>query len=155
MFLTGGIWAADAMEMMLLSFVVPILKSEWDLQKPLDGAINSVVFAGMLCGTAFWSILADKIGRKKVVIISNLGCAVFGALSGLAPEIYLMLTSRFLVGFSVGGSGTAYTVEIHKQYIYHMDKCARISIPYFINYSIKNNSYSQNMHLRRYVVQCW
>jgi len=110
MFLTGGIWAADAMEMMLLSFVMPILKDEWSLQPPFDGAISSVVFAGMLCGTAFWSILADKIGRKKVVIFSNLGCAVFGAISGLAPEIYFMLVMRFMVGFTVGGSGSAYTL---------------------------------------------
>eukprot|EP01083_Nonionella_stella_P123299 371473_1 len=110
MLLTGGIWAADAMEMMLLSFVMPILKDEWSLASPLDGAISSVVFAGMLVGTAFWSICADKIGRKKVVLVSNLGCAIFGALSGLVPNIYLMLIARFLVGFSVGGSGTAYTL---------------------------------------------
>ena len=110
LFLTGFIWAADAMEMMLLSFVMPILKDEWNLVPPLDGAISSVVFAGMLCGTAFWSILADKIGRKKVVIFSNLGCAIFGALSGFAPNIEFMLAARFFVGFSVGGSGTAYTV---------------------------------------------
>ena len=110
MFLTGGIWAADAMEMMLLSFVIPIIKQEWNLKPPLDGAISAVVFAGMLCGAAFWSILSDKIGRRKVVIYSNLGCAIFGALSGCVPGIYFMLIARFLVGFSVGGSGTAYTV---------------------------------------------
>jgi len=110
LFLTGGIWAADAMEMMLLSFVMPVLREEWDLKPPFDGAISSVVFAGMLGGTAFWSIASDCMGRRKVVIFSNFGCAVFGALSGLAPEIYSMLAARFLVGFCVGGSGTAYTL---------------------------------------------
>eukprot|EP01083_Nonionella_stella_P069777 186214_1 len=29
LFLTGAIWSADAMEMMLLSFVMPILQAEW------------------------------------------------------------------------------------------------------------------------------
>ena len=99
MFLTGGIWAADAMEMMLLSFVMPILQDEWDLGTGLDGAISAVVFAGMLCGVAFWSILADCIGRKKCVIYSNLGCAIFGVLSGLSPNIWFMLAARFCVGF--------------------------------------------------------
>eukprot|EP01083_Nonionella_stella_P200787 734999_1 len=110
LFLTGAIWSADAMEMMLLSFVMPILQAEWSLKPPLDGLISAVVFGGMLCGTAFWSILSDHIGRKKIVMISNLSCAIFGAASGLVPNIWFLLIARFGVGFSVGGSATAYTL---------------------------------------------
>ena len=50
LFLTGMIVAADAMEMMLLSFLLPKLKNEWNLQPPWDGSIGAIVFVGMLLG---------------------------------------------------------------------------------------------------------
>eukprot|EP01084_Bolivina_argentea_P042867 79017_1 len=57
---TGLFWAADAIEMMRLTFLLPILKKEWDLDTGIDGTIGAVVFAGILFGNVFWSNFSDR-----------------------------------------------------------------------------------------------
>lgn len=110
MFLTGFIWAADAMEMMLLSFLIPKLKEDWDLEKPEDGMIGFVVFLGNFFGTMFFAVLSDRFGRRKVVIFCNLFCGIFGVLTGLAPNIGFLLFFRFAVGFTIGGAAVSFTL---------------------------------------------
>eukprot|EP01083_Nonionella_stella_P069776 186212_1 len=110
LFLTGAVWAADAMEMMLLSFLLPTLAKEWNLSGIVVSLVGAVVFVGMLIGGTILSILADKIGRRRVVITSNAGCAVFGFLSGIAPNLTAMLIIRFFVGIFIGGGCVGYTL---------------------------------------------
>ena len=110
LFLTGLIWAADAMEMMLLTFLIPKLREDWDLQSPYDGMIGFVVFFGMFLGAATFSILSDRYGRRKVVIFCNLGCAIFGTLAAASPNIAFLLFTRFCVGFTVGGAAVSFVL---------------------------------------------
>ena len=110
LFLCGMINAADAMEMMLLSFLLPKLKRDWELNKPWDGTIGAIAFIGQLLGTSICSILSDKYGRKYIVIGGTLGCAIFSTLSAFSNSLFTMLLSRFLVGFFVASSASSYTL---------------------------------------------
>merc|ERR1719461_2680573 len=96
--------------MMFISFVVPILRREWDLKAPWDAAIGIVVFAGMGLGAFFWSMQADLRGRRPILILTNFMGAFFGLLCGLAPNLFWLLLFRFFVGFAIGGSGVSYTL---------------------------------------------
>ena len=110
LFMTGAVWAADAMEMMLLSFLLPTLEKEWDLSGTEVSFVGAIVFFGMLIGGTTLSILADKVGRRRVVIVANAGCAVCGFLSGIAPNLTAMLIIRFFVGVFIGGGCVGYTL---------------------------------------------
>lgn len=57
-------WIAEAMEMMLLSFIGPAVQAEWGLSPNKESMITSVVFAGMLIGSYSWGIVSDKFGRR-------------------------------------------------------------------------------------------
>lgn len=57
-------WVSEAMEMMLLSFVGPAVKSQWGLSPHEESLITSVVFAGMLVGAYSWGIISDNYGRR-------------------------------------------------------------------------------------------
>ena len=46
--LTQLIWVADAMEMMLLSFLGPSLKCDWGLSSNEESLLTTVVFVGMM-----------------------------------------------------------------------------------------------------------
>ena len=72
--------------------------------------VGAIVFFGMLIGGTALSILADKFGRRRVVITANAGCAVFGFLSGIAPNLTAMLIIRFLVGIFIGAGCVGYTL---------------------------------------------
>ena len=61
---SGMAWVADAMEMMLLSFVGPAVQKTWGLSGTEESMITSVVFIGMMFGAYFWGALSDLQGRR-------------------------------------------------------------------------------------------
>lgn len=59
---------AEAMEIMILSFVGLAVKTEWGLSSGQESLLTTVVFAGMLIGANSWGLLSDKYGRRQVNI---------------------------------------------------------------------------------------
>jgi MFS family permease len=57
-------WVAEAMEVMLLSFVGPSVKAEWGVSGAAEGLVSSVVFAGMLIGACLGGLISDRYGRR-------------------------------------------------------------------------------------------
>ncbi|KAF8407375.1 hypothetical protein HHK36_006506 [Tetracentron sinense] len=110
-------WVAEAMEMMLLSFVGPAVQSEWGLSSHEESLISSVVFAGMLVGAYSWGIVSDIYGRRQVwchvfctgtftmngFLITAIVTSIAGFLSAFAPNYTSLLILRCLVGIGLGG----------------------------------------------------
>jgi len=110
LFIVSAIWMADAMEMMLISFVSPPLQCYFDLSDAEKALITSVVFIGMFFGSASWGWFQDRFGRKIGYFVSVGWVLVFGAATAFADNFYLVLTFRFMVGFGVAGSHVAVTI---------------------------------------------
>mmetsp|Transcript_10451 Transcript_10451/g.15705 ORF Transcript_10451/g.15705 Transcript_10451/m.15705 type:complete len:491 (+) Transcript_10451:28-1500(+) len=108
--ITGTIWAADAMEMMLLAFLLPELQKTWHLSGAQSSLIGVSVFIGMLLGATTLAVLSDKFGRKKIVFVGTLCTAIFGVLSGIAPNLGWMVFFRSAVGFFMTAGCVAYTL---------------------------------------------
>lgn len=58
---------AEAMEVMILSFIGPSVKEEWGLSSGQESLITTMVFAGMLVGAYFWGVISDNYGRRQVL----------------------------------------------------------------------------------------
>jgi MFS transporter, putative metabolite:H+ symporter len=97
-------WAADAMEVLLVSFAMPAMSAEWHLAKSQSAFLQTAIFLGMILGALVWGRLADKIGRKIGFMATIAVYSVFGALSALSPSFEWFLVLRFLTGFGVGGA---------------------------------------------------
>ena len=95
---------ADALEVSLLTFMSACAGIEWGLSSDQKAAITGIVFAGILVGSLFWGIIADRFGRKKTLIWVYFIISVFGILSGLAPNYIWLIIFRALVGFGIGGA---------------------------------------------------
>lgn len=78
----GTGWVAEAMEVMLLSFVGPSVKAEWGVTGWEEGLITSVVFAGMLLGALVGGLTSDRYGRRYVCS----GLSVFSSAAKLFPS---------------------------------------------------------------------
>lgn len=59
---------------------------------------TSSVFVGMMLGGYVWGYLADKRGRRRVLVVSLTVNGIFGVLSSLAPWFWLLLLLRFISG---------------------------------------------------------
>lgn len=102
--LCGLGWAADGMEVLLISFALPAIGQEWNLTNAQKGLLGTAIFLGMLVGAWVWGRLSDLVGRK-VIFISTIGVAsVFGLLSAFAPSFGWLVALRVMTGFGVGGN---------------------------------------------------
>ncbi|CAL4943307.1 unnamed protein product [Urochloa decumbens] len=95
-------WVAEAMEVMLLSFLGPVVREEWNVSPQDESLLSSVVFAGMLIGAFTWGFISDRYGRRTVLLLSTLLTSGLGFLSALSPNYLCLLALRFFVGIGVG-----------------------------------------------------
>ena len=96
--------AADAVEVMAASFLLPSTSSDLGLSEPQKGWLAAVIFIGMLLGGAFWGILADRIGRRRCLIYALLINCAGGFFSAWCSSFEGVLLFRLLAGLGVGGS---------------------------------------------------
>ncbi|KAK8584673.1 hypothetical protein V6N13_138627 [Hibiscus sabdariffa] len=96
-------WVSEAMEMMLLSFIGPVVQRLWHLSAKEQSLITSVVFIGMLVGAYSWGVIADKYGRRKGFLMTALVTTLAGFASAFSPNYVSLLVFRCVVGIGLGG----------------------------------------------------
>ena len=63
-----------------------------------EGALDAIIFLGMMFGGYFWGSWSDIVGRRSCLITSLTVNGVFGFASALAPTYSLFLVFRFFSG---------------------------------------------------------
>ncbi|WP_243525335.1 MFS transporter [Bacillus pseudomycoides] len=96
-------WLFDAMDVGMLSFVIVALQKEWGLSSQEMGWIGSINSIGMAVGALVFGVLADKMGRKSVFIITLLLFSIGSGLTALTTTLTMFLILRFLIGMGLGG----------------------------------------------------
>lgn len=96
-------WMFDAMDIGLLSFLMVALQAEWSLNSQQVGWIGSVNSIGMVVGALVFGVMADRIGRKNVFILTLLLFSIGSAASALVSTLALFLLIRFFIGMGLGG----------------------------------------------------
>ena len=100
----GLVWTADAMQVLAVGFTAASIAATFDLTLAQALQTGTLFFLGMLVGAAGFGRLADRVGRRRVLIVTVACDAVFGALSVFAPDFTILLVLRFLTGMAVGGT---------------------------------------------------
>lgn len=92
----------------VMTGALPFLQHDWNLYNDAGviGWITSAVMFGAIFGGALAGNLSDKLGRRKMILISSLIFAVGSLLSAISPhdgQIYLIFVRIFL-GLAVGAA---------------------------------------------------
>lgn len=95
--------AFEGYDLVVFGTVVPRLMIDWDLSSVTAGTLSSYGLLGMMIGAIIFGILADRIGRKKVIIISSVLFSIFTGLCGFAPDPTWFAIARVLAGIGLGG----------------------------------------------------
>ena len=92
----------DGYEILVTSFTLSSLTKYWNLSLSEQGLVASIGTLGMGIGAAALSPMADRIGRRKHILLSLIAIVAGMTLSGLAPSFTLFLIFRFLAGLFLG-----------------------------------------------------
>ncbi|CAL9108915.1 unnamed protein product [Musa acuminata var. zebrina] len=83
------------------------------------GFVGSAFMIGRVLTSVFWGIVADRYGRKPVIVISIISVILFNTMFGLSTSYWMALVSRLLLGCFNGllGPIRAYASEVcRKEY---------------------------------------
>ena len=97
LWIAGLGWLFDAMDVGMLSFILAALQKEWGLTAEQMGWIGSMNSIGMAVGALVFGLLADRIGRKQVFIITLLLFSIGSGLSAFATTLTVFLILRFFI----------------------------------------------------------
>eukprot|EP00927_Polykrikos_kofoidii_P025388 TRINITY_DN22819_c0_g1_i2.p1 TRINITY_DN22819_c0_g1~~TRINITY_DN22819_c0_g1_i2.p1 ORF type:complete len:494 (+),score=46.25 TRINITY_DN22819_c0_g1_i2:165-1484(+) len=108
--IVGMLYMAEAIEIVMLSYVVISLRDAWALTPTEESFISLATFLGSVVGAPFWGSVADKYGRRPALIAVTGVVSVFGFITSMCVSVATFFIARFGVGFGVGGLLVAFDI---------------------------------------------
>lgn len=99
----GTAWLFDAADVAILSFIMPLIKGEWKLTPTQLGTVGSVTTVGMMIGAVLFGYLADRYGKKNIIMVTLLIFSLSNLALAFTPNITTFIFVRFLTGIGLGG----------------------------------------------------
>jgi AAHS family 4-hydroxybenzoate transporter-like MFS transporter len=94
----------DGFDTQAVAFVAPSIVAEWKLAPAQFGPVFAAVLVGAMLGAFFFGYLADKIGRKRTLMVTIIWFGLFNIASAYATSIGHFTLLRFICGIGLGGA---------------------------------------------------
>ncbi|MCE4947088.1 MFS transporter [Streptomyces albulus] len=92
----------DLYEIFLGGVLAAVLAAQWGLGPTAKSAVIAAGFLGMFVGANVLSVLADRLGRRRMFLVNLGGYAFFSLAAAAAPDLGWLLALRFLAGLGLG-----------------------------------------------------
>jgi len=102
--LCGLIQVLDGFDGQAMAYAAPALAQAWHLERSVLGPVFSASLVGIFLGTLFISQLADRFGRRPLLVSAMLAIAVFTFLTAFADSVTELVVLRLLTGIGLGAS---------------------------------------------------
>ena len=96
--------AIDGFDTAAIGFIAPALRAEWGVTPAQLAPLFGAGLFGLMVGAFIFGPLADKIGRKPVLIATTIFFGVATLVSALATSVEMLVALRFITGLGLGGA---------------------------------------------------
>jgi MFS family permease len=96
-------WMLDAFDAMLYALVLAYVMRDFGMSKGTSGLLNTLTLLASGIGGVFFGFIADRIGRKRALMLSILTYSVCSFASGLSSSVLMLAIFRFVLGLGMGG----------------------------------------------------
>jgi AAHS family 4-hydroxybenzoate transporter-like MFS transporter len=117
----------DGFDTTAIGYVAPSLAKEWALSKGALGPVFSAGLFGLMIGALTLGPLADRIGRKKIIIFSTLAFGIGTLATAFVQDVNTLLAIRFLTGLGLGGA-MPNTVAMTSEFSPHRRRATMVMI---------------------------
>jgi AAHS family 4-hydroxybenzoate transporter-like MFS transporter len=99
----------DGFDGQMIGYAIPLIMKEWGVTRAAFSVAVASGLAGMAIGSLSAGVLADKLGRKPVLIASILLFGISTMLIGQAGDVTAIALIRFFAGLGIGAALPAAT----------------------------------------------
>jgi MFS transporter, DHA1 family, tetracycline resistance protein len=97
-----GITFIDILGFSILIPILPYYVRHFGASYVLVGVLFSTFALCQFIGGPVWGNVSDRVGRKRVLIVSQLGASIGWAMLAIAPSLPWVFAARIIEGFSGG-----------------------------------------------------
>ena len=102
--LCAAVLFLDGFDTQAIGYVAPALAREWGLTKAALGPVFSAGLFGLMIGALLFGPLADRIGRRRIIMFSTLAFGIGTFATAFTQDVNSLLAIRFLTGLGLGGA---------------------------------------------------
>jgi len=96
--------AIDGFDTAAIGFIAPAIRAEWHLAAAQLAPLFGAGLAGLMAGAFVFGPLADRFGRKSVLMASVLFFGLASLASAWSGSLWELVALRFLTGLGLGGA---------------------------------------------------
>jgi len=99
-----GVVTLDGIDVAMVSYLGPSLISDWHITKAQLGPVVTSGLLGLALGSLVAGPLADRVGRRKVIVASLVFFGLMSAATALTTDVTGFSILRVLTGFGLGAA---------------------------------------------------
>ena len=102
--LCAAVLFIDGFDTQAIGYVAPDIAREWGLGRGSLGPVFSAGLFGLMIGALIFGPIADRIGRKRIIVLSTVAFGIGTLLTIFVHDVYWLIAVRFLTGLGLGGA---------------------------------------------------
>ncbi|MBC7761201.1 MAG: MFS transporter, partial [Candidatus Saccharibacteria bacterium] len=101
----GVAWILDGLEIQIVASAG--FAKDLHMSAVQVGVAGSVYLVGQVVGALFFGWLSDRIGRRRMFILTLLIYLIGSGIAGFSPNMWFLFAFRFVAGLGIGGEYAA------------------------------------------------
>jgi MFS transporter, AAHS family, 4-hydroxybenzoate transporter len=130
----AGVLFLDGFDTTAIGYVAPALAKEWNLGRGALGPVFSAGLFGLMIGALLLGPLADRIGRKKIIIFSTLAFGIGTLITAFVNDMNMLFVIRLLTGLGLGGA-MPNTIALTSEFSPHRRRATMVMVM-FVGFSV-------------------
>jgi AAHS family 4-hydroxybenzoate transporter-like MFS transporter len=117
----------DGLDLQSIGLAAPAIGAQLHIAPQAFGMVFSAALAGLALGALLLGPVADRVGRKRVLVAATFCFGVFTLATAYAGNLPELLTCRLLTGFGLGGAMPSF-ISLGSEYVPKTRRTAVVSL---------------------------